>query len=148
MPNALLSDEQWEQIEPLLPKRNSRGRPWKDNRPVFEGILWVLRTGARWRDMPKAYPSGSTCWRRLRRWEEEAVWLNVWRVFLARLDQQQKLDWSECFVDGSFAPAKKGALASAKPSGAKARSGWWWATARVFLWECDWSKPTRRKSRS
>jgi len=145
MQKAFLSDKQWEKIEPLLPKVRSRGRPWTENRRVLEGILWVLKTGARWRDLPKEYPSASTCWRRLRQWEEHDVWLKVWRQFLAELDQRGKLDWSESFLDGSFAPAKKGASASAKPSAAKARSGWWWSTAKVFLWEANWSRPARGK---
>jgi transposase len=143
--SRLLSDTQWGIIEPLLPKLSSRGRPWRNNREVLEGILWVLRTGARWRDLPAKYPSGSTCWRRLKLWEEDDVWLDIWRAFLAELNERQKLDWSETFLDGSFAPAKKGALASEKPSAAKARSGWWWSTAKVFLWEADWSRPRRRK---
>jgi transposase len=145
MQKAFLSEEQWTKIEPLLPKLRSRGRPWADNRRVLEGILWVLKTGARWRDLPKEYPSPSTCWRRLRQWEEQDVWLNIWRQFLGELDQRGKLDWSESFLDGSFVPAKKGAIASAKPSAAKARSGWWWSTAKVFLWEASWSRPVRGK---
>jgi transposase len=145
MQKAFLSDEQWAKIEPLLPKVRSRGRPWADNRQVLEGILWVLKTGARWRDLPKEYPSPSTCWRRLRHWEERDVWLKIWRQFLSELDQRGKLDWSESFLDGSFAPAKKGASASAKPSAARARSGWWWSTAKVFLWEANWSRPAREK---
>ena len=145
MQKAFLSDEQWAKLEPLLPKEQSSGRPWADNRRVLEGILWVLKTGARWRDLPKEYPSASTCWRRLRRWEEQDIWLKIWRHFLAELDQQGRLDWSEVFLDGSFAPAKKGATASAKPSAAKARSGWWWSTAKVFLWEANWSRPRRAK---
>jgi transposase len=145
MQKAFLSDEQWAKIQPLLPKVRSRGRPWADNRRVLEGILWVLKTGARWRDLPKEYPSPSTCWRRLRQWEDREVWLKIWRQFLSELDQRGKLDWSESFLDGSFAPAKKGASASAKPSGAKARSGWWWSTAKVFLWEANWSRPVRGK---
>jgi transposase len=68
-----LSDEQWEKISPLLPE--AQASPWGGpqpipNRPCFEGILWILRTGARWKDVPKRYPSPSTCWRRLREWEE------------------------------------------------------------------------------
>jgi transposase len=145
MQKAFLSDEQWARLEPLLPKERSRGRPWADNRRVLEGILWVLKTGARWRDLPKEYPSASTCWRRLRQWEEQDIWLKIWRQFLSELDQQGRLDWSEVFLDGSFAPAKRGATASAKPSGAKARSGWWWSTAKVFLWEANWSRPRRGK---
>ena len=108
MQKAFLSDEQWEKIEPLLPCDKSGGRPWADNRRVVEGIFWVLKTGARWRDLPKEYPSPSTCWRRLRRWEKRGVWLNVWRAFLSELDQRHKLNWSESFLDGSFAPAKLG----------------------------------------
>jgi transposase len=145
MTKPFLNDERWNKIEPLLPRDKSRGRPWVENRRVVEGILWVLKTGARWRDLPPEYPSASTCWRRLRRWEKQGVWLNIWRAFLSELDRKGKLDWSESFLDGSFAPAKKGALASAQPSGAKARSGWWWSTARVFLWEANWSAPARRK---
>ena len=108
----LLSDKQWKLIEPLLPvlpKSKKGGRPWASNRAVLEGILWVLRTGARWQDLPEQYPSPSTCWRRLQRWEEEGVWLEIWRTFLGTLDQRGQLDWSEAFADGSFAPAKKGA---------------------------------------
>jgi len=144
----LLTDAQWTKIEPLLPKpRRSRkgGRKPIAHRRVLEGILWVLRTGARWKDLPAEFPSPSTCWRRLRDWEEQDVWLAVWRAFLAELDQKGQLDWSEAFADGSFAPAKKGAPASARPNAARARSGWWWSTAKVFLWETTWTRPVRRK---
>ena len=140
MPKPILSDEQWKRIEPLLPqpKRRRRGRPPKGNRQVLEGILWILKTGARWRDLPKDFGvSASVCWTRLRRWEEQGVWLRLWRAFLSELDQRGKLDWQESFLDGSFAPAKKGATAWAKPSAARARSGWWWSTAKVFLWEAN-----------
>ncbi len=133
MPKPFLSDEQWKKIEPLLRQSSGRGRPWADHRQVLEGILWGLKTGARWRDLPPEYPSPS--WRRLQLWEESDVWLDVWRQLLAELDARGQLDWNESFVDGSFAPAKKGALVSGKPSGPRARSGWWGATAKVFLWE-------------
>ena len=146
-----LTDEQWKKIEKYLPKPkvNSKGgRPWVDNRKVFEGILWILRTGAPWSDLPKRYSSPSTCWRRLKLWEEQDIWLDAWRAFLAELDERKQLDWSESFIDGSFAPAKKGACVSGKPRGARARSGWWWSTAKVFLWETTWTLRPRVKSRS
>jgi len=69
----LLTDAQWAQIQPLLPKRPKRplgGRPRADDRKVLEGILWMLRRGARWQDLPEEFPSPSTCWRRLWDWEE------------------------------------------------------------------------------
>jgi len=82
------------------------------------------------------------------RWEEQGVWLKIWRTFLSELNERQQLQWSESFLDGSFAPAKKGALESGKPSGAKGRSGWWWSTAAVFLWETTFTLHPRRKSGS
>src|SRR3984885_15895945 len=108
----LLSEAQGELIEPLLPepkrRKDKRGRPWAENRACLEGILWVLQTGAAWRFLPDEYPSPSTCWRRLRQWEEEDVWLNGWRTLLGALDAEGLLKWDEAFLDGSFAPAKKG----------------------------------------
>jgi len=147
----LLTEAQWEKIRPLLPKPRQRpkgGRPRVNDRKVLEGILWILRSGARWCDLPEEFPSPSTCWRRLRDWEEQEVWVNIWRAFLSELNERQQLNWSESFMDGSFAPAKKGATESAKPSGARARSGWWWLTARVFLWETTFTLPPRRRSNS
>ena len=61
----LLTEAQWQKIAPLLPKsRKNRkgGRPWIENRRVLEGILWILRSGARWQDLPEKYPHPSTCW--------------------------------------------------------------------------------------
>jgi transposase len=145
----LLTDEQWSKIEPLLPKvpeKRKKGRPPAQNRDVLEGILWVLKTGARWKDVPAPLPSGSTCRRRLLRWEEEDLWLKIWRSFLADLDEKQILDWDEAFIDGSFAPAKKGARESERPRGAKERSGWWWSTVRVFHLEAISTLPRRQKS--
>jgi len=146
-----LSDRQWELIGDLFPepkrRRDGRGRPWASNRQCVEGILWVLRTGARWRDLPAAYPSGVTCWRRLRRWEDEGVWLEAWQQLLAALNQQQLLEWDETFLDGSFVSAKKGALLWEKPSAGRGQSGWYWSMARAFLWERNWRVLHRRKSR-
>ena len=144
-----LTDAQWAHIAPLLPepKASPNGGPKPiANRPVFEGILWVLRSGARWKDLPAGYPSPSTCWRRLRAWEEQDIWLKAWRALLGQLDEQGQLDWAETFADGSFAPAKKGGPAWAKPNVERVRSGWWWQTAKVFLWETTWTRRPRPKS--
>jgi transposase len=77
MQKPFLSEPQWKRIEPLLPQEKSSGRPWADNRRVLEGILLVLKVGARWRDLPKEYPSPATRWRRLAHWEKQGVRLNV-----------------------------------------------------------------------
>ena len=104
-----LSDAQWQLIEPHLPPKKRMGRPRADDRKTLEGILWVLRTGARWQDVPREYTPGTTCWRRLKEWEESGVWETLWRAILAALEAEQKLDWAQAFLDGSFVPAKKGA---------------------------------------
>ena len=145
----LLTDEQWLLIEPLLPelrrRKDNRGRPWASNRAGFEGILWILQTGAAWRFLPDEFPSPSTCWRRLKQWEEEGVWLDAWRALLGALDGEGLLKWDETFLDGSFAPAKKGAPLSVKPNAARERSGWYWSTVKVFRWEFGWKVPLRQK---
>jgi transposase len=147
----VLTDEQWELLVPLFPeprrRRDNRGRPWASNRECFEGILWVLQTGTAWRFLPDEYPSPSTCWRRLRQWEERGVWLSAWRTLLDTLDTKGLLRWDEAFLDGSFAPAKKGAKQLAKPSVARARSGWYWSTVKVFRWEFGLKVPLQEKLR-
>jgi transposase len=147
----LLTDAQWKKIALLLPKpprHRKGGRPWIESRPVLEGFLWILRSGARWQDLPEKDPHPSTCWRRLRDWEERGVWLQIWRAFLSELNERQQLKWSESFLDGSFAPAKKGARKSEEPSGARGRSGWWWSTAAEFFWGTTFVLRPRRKSGS
>jgi transposase len=150
----MVSDDQWRKIEPLLqvPRRKRKdgktGRPPADDRACFEGILWVLKTGARWRDLPDRYPSGATCWRRLRQWEDSGALLDAWRKLLSLLDERGLLNWQETFMDGSFAAAKKGALESEPPSAGRVQSGWYWSMAKVFLWEHSWRLPRPTKSRS
>ena len=109
MRDTELTDEQWERIRPLLPPpRKGRGRPRADDRKVLNGILYVLRTGCRWEDVPREYASPAICWRRLRQWEQDGTWERIWRALLSTLDEQGKLEWSRAFLDGSFIPAKRG----------------------------------------
>lgn len=143
-----VTDEQWKKLEPLLPQYKPSpkgGRRRRDNREVFEGIAWVLRSGARWKDLPERYPSPTTCWRRLQDWEEQGVWLRLWRKFLSELDEQSQLDWEETFADGSFASAKKGGPAWARPNAERVRSGWWWSMARESLSVLISIRPRRLK---
>lgn len=116
-----LTDEQWQIIEPLLPKRKpGRGRPLADPRRTLNGILYVLKTGCPWADMPREYGSPTTCWRRLHQWLSDGTWERIWRTLLSHLDAAQKLEWSRAFLDGSFVPAKKGGAASGRPRWARA----------------------------
>ena len=120
----MLTDRQWRMMEPLLPRLRGGpkgGRPWADDRSTLEGILWVLKTGARWQDLPPSYPHPATCWRRLALYEQLGVWDRIWRVLLRRLDRRRRLKVTECFVDATFASAKGGAIRLARPGGAKGR---------------------------
>src|SRR5690348_2032011 len=108
MSSIHLTDQQWAFIQPLLPPPAHTGRPRANDRRTLDGILYVLITGCRWQDLPRKYGAPTTVWQRLKRWGEEGIWERIWRATLASLDQQRRLDWSMAFLDGSFAPAKKG----------------------------------------
>jgi transposase len=106
-----LNDEQWAVIEPLIPKQKpGAGRKRADDRKTLNGILYVLKTGCAWEDLPREYGSDTTCWRRLNEWSENGTWEQIWRALLSQLDAEQKLAWAQAFLDGSFVPAKKGAM--------------------------------------
>ncbi len=109
-----LIDEHWLLIADLFsnPTPNPQGgRPMADPRACFEGILWVLRSGARWKDMPPRFPSYVTCWRRFVAWTESGLLDKAWKRLLRKLDRNGQIDWREGFADGTFSPAKKGAIA-------------------------------------
>lgn len=131
-----LQDEQWALIEALLPKvrrrADGRGRPRWDNRAVLNGILWILRSGARWKDLPERFPSYH-CHGRFQQWVDDGTLTKVLRCLTEDLRCRGQIDIEECFIDGTFASAKRGALELGKPSGAKVRSSWRWQTALVFL---------------
>ena len=120
MRNTELTDKQWTNLAPLLPPRRPRGRPRDDDRKTLNGILYVLRTGCRWQDVPREYGSTTTCWRRLKEWGEDGTWEKVWHSLLALLDEWENPDWDKAFLDGSFIPAKKGDARLGRPSGVRA----------------------------
>jgi transposase len=131
-----LTDEQWQLVEPFLrPARraDNRGRPWRDTRVVFNGVLWILGSGAQWAEMPAKYPPYQTCHRRFQRWICEGKLVEVLRLLAKRLHEQGRLGLDEAFVDATFAIAKKGALRSAQPSVARARKSSLSPLATVFL---------------
>jgi transposase len=102
-----LTDEQWASVAPLLPRPAKTGRPRADDRRTLNGILYVLRTGCRWRDLPREYGSATTCWRRLQRWQEEGVWPRIWRATLRALEPDRRQVWAQALLEGTFAPGKK-----------------------------------------
>src|SRR5256884_3010269 len=122
-----LTEAQWEKLKPLLvPKRRSdgRGRPWRDTQAVLNGVLWVLRTGAPWKDLPDRYPPYQTCHRRFQRWIQSKVLDRVLQALAQDLQERGDIDLSECFIDGTFVVAKKGGAVLERPSGVRVRTSW------------------------
>ena len=96
------------------------GRPPIPPRACLEGILWVLISGARWKDLPTHFPSpASLRWCRLQEWTESGLFQQAWARLLHRLDGLKSLRWDETMADGTFSPAKKGGLASASTTRGK-----------------------------
>jgi transposase len=132
-----LSEKQWELIIPLLPKpkfrEDGKGRPPQDLRKILNGILWVCRTGAPWKDVPNRYVSYQTCHRYFQTWVKSGVWVKVLKKLAEDLKSRGKIDMSECFIDGTFASAKKGGYILEKLSEAKVPRSWQLQTVMVFL---------------
>ena len=119
MGRELVPDELWEAIEPLLPSEPPKpkgGRPRVDDRAALAGIVFVLKSGIPWEMLPKEMGcgSGSTCWRRLRDWQEAGVWRRLHRVLLDRLGEADRIDWSRASLDSASVAAKRGASGSAR----------------------------------
>jgi len=113
MARELVPDDLWELVEPLLPKRKRRfrypGRRRVDDRVALRGILFVLKTGIPWEDVPREMGcSGMTLWRRLREWQEAGVWDELHRVLLGRLRHADRLDWSRAVADSGSVRAVLG----------------------------------------
>jgi len=115
MTQALVDDGLWTQIEPLLPTRRPRNRQYAGRKPipdraVLTGILFVLRSGIPWNMLPREMEcgSGTTCWRRLVRWQRAGVWKRLHAVLLAELRRRGQLDVARTLVDSSSLRALRG----------------------------------------
>jgi transposase/heme-degrading monooxygenase HmoA len=101
-----LSDDQWEQISALLPPPKREGRPRADDRRTLEGILYVLRMGCRWQDMPSDFGSYVTCWRRYASWVADGTWERVWHSLMQSLDPREQTIWAQTLLNGGCVPFK------------------------------------------
>jgi transposase len=102
-----LSDFEWSVIEPLLPK-DRRGRKPRNNRRVLNGIFWVLRTGAPWRDLPERYGPYTTAYNRFNRWRKAGIWDRLMDAIVKAHDGKvQMIDSSIVRVHQHASGAKK-----------------------------------------
>lgn len=110
-PQPQLSDDQWFLIEDLFPdppRTRAGGRPPHLSRDCFAGILFVLLSGCRWKDLPKCFPSKSVCHQRFTLWSEQGLFEVAWQRLLALKKRLKQLDVTTLVGDGTFVPAKKG----------------------------------------
>ncbi len=119
MAKAILPDELWEVIEPLLPAEPPKpkgGRPRVPDRACMTGILFVLRTGIPWEYLPQEMGCGSgmTCWRRLRDWQEAGIWEKLHRALLDRLGGAGPIDFSRAVADSASVRALFGGRKQAR----------------------------------
>ena len=88
-----LSDDEWERIAPLLPGKSSDcGVTAKDNRQFVNGVLWIARSGAPWRDLPERYGLWNSVYQRFNRWTKAGVWERVFTVLQDADDEWLMLD--------------------------------------------------------
>src|SRR6476620_9378869 len=95
-----LTEHAWSVIAPLLPAHQQRGGQWRDHRTVINGILWKLRTGAPWRDLPERYGAWQTCADRLYRWRREGLWDRLLTQVQTKSDAVGEVVW-EVSIDSS-----------------------------------------------
>jgi transposase len=101
-----LTDEQWERIAPLLPAQKPKtGRPSMNHRQVMNGIIWVLKSGAPWRDLPERYGKVGTVSSRFYRWVQAGIWQRILDGLRSQEDEAGALDWELHMLDGSVVRA-------------------------------------------
>ena len=153
---SLVPDDLWEAIGPLLPKEPPKpkgGRPRNPDRAALGGIIFVLRTGCPWRLLPKELGcgSGTTCWRRLRDWQQASAWQRLHETLLNWLGDEAAIDWSRVSLDSLSVRAKRGASRPARtPStGASlAPSTTWLSIATASRWRSASQPPMPTTLRS
>lgn len=134
----MLTDDQWAVLESFFEEeKTGAGRPrTHSDREVLNGVLWVLRTGAAWGDLPERFPSSSTCYRRFSKWVKDGRLKKILEALARHLEDKGLINLEECSIDGTFVVAKKGAQKWERPSGAKVRSSWSLLTLLVYLSPC------------
>ena len=110
-----LTDEQWEKLEPLVPPQKPRtGRPNQDHRTIINGILWILKTGAQWEDLPERYSSPKTVSSRLYRWRKAGIWDRVLAELQRMGDTLGEVQWIIHYIDGTSVRAHQSAAGAKK----------------------------------
>ena len=133
-----LSEKQWRLVSVLLPpdsvRSHHRGRPWSDQRQALNGVLWILRTGASWGNLPARYGNYKTVHRRFQQWARMGTMENVLLALAQDLNDRGGLDLWECYIPGTVVRAKTGSEGTklAGPGSGRGRKSWLLPTVMVF----------------
>jgi transposase len=115
MARHALTDEQWELVEPLMPLSTARtGRPVRSQRLMLDAAMWILATGAPWRDLPERFGPWQTAYHHFNLWRRSGVFAKVVEALQIRLDKDGYIDWDLWCVDGANVRAAKAAAGAAK----------------------------------
>jgi transposase len=114
-----LTDEEFALLEPFLPPQRAkrRGRSWLPHRPVLDGIFWLLRTGAPWRDLPECYGPWERVYQRFHRWVKEGLWQRIVDTLQGKARREEAIDWEVGAIDSSVIPAHKAAAGAPRGEG-------------------------------
>jgi transposase len=118
-----LTDTAWAQLAPLLPRNQRRGGRWCDHRRVINGILWKLRTGAPWRDLPERYGPWQTCYDRFIRWRRDGTWDRLLAHAQTKSDAVGELEWVVSVDSSSVRAHQHAAGARKRPARADTKGG-------------------------
>jgi transposase len=122
-----LSDQQWARIAPLLPHATPHGKPGRpghDQRPIVNGILWILPTGAPWRDLPERYGPWKTVFHRFNAWRQDGTWVRIVTSLLDELDDKGLIDHDLWCIDGSVIRASRAAAGAKKKGKRRPKARW------------------------
>lgn len=110
-----VSDEQWEIVGPLITAKPAEtGRPRRDGREMLNGVLWILRTGAPWRDLPERYGPWQSVYEYFTTWRADGTFDRVLEALQIRLDREGKIDWDLFCIDGTNVRASRAAAGASK----------------------------------
>ena len=131
-----LTDEQWALIESLMPKPRPGGR-WNDHRTTLNGMMWVLKSGSPWRDMPERYGSWKSVYHRFQRWTTDGMFEKILDRLRYKLDKDGFIDWDVWCVDGSNIRAHPAAAGASKTSKKTDRTNLWTTPLVVHVVDGD-----------
>ena len=103
-----VEDSLWERLSKVIPEQKGSGRRPTDNKGCFEGIIYIMRTGCQWKELPKEYPPKSTVHDCLQRWRQLGIFINLGKELLIEYDDFQGLDWEWLSGDTSFVKSPLG----------------------------------------